>query len=793
MLHDVRHALRGLRKAPVFTMVAVLSLALGIGANTALFNLMDAGMLKSLPVSHPEELLQVGMSTGGGISNPVWEQIRDRQDVFSGLFAWGRWAFNLAPGGEIRPVNGYFVAGQFFETLGVRAALGRTLAPADDRRGCAGGAVLSYGFWQREYGGATTIIGKAISINSHPIEVVGVADRRFTGVDVGSSVDIMVPLCAEKIIQAESSLLDVNTIPGWLRLIGRPKPGASPAQVTGRLNIIAPEVFKATVPRNRHPDEQAQYLRNTLDTEPAGNGISYVRSQYRQALVVLLAIAGVVLLIACANIANLLLARGAARRREIFIRTALGAGRGRLIRQLLTESLLLSAMGATAGIVIARWSARLLAAYLDIFLDLSLDARVLVFAAGAAALTTLLFGLAPAWQTTGPIVRARSGLGKLLATAQIALSLLLLIGAGLMLSTFRNLANLDPGFDRGQVLLAVVDLRNSRYPPERRDAAYREILERLQTMTTVRSASASGVTPICGCMWKTELDIEGAPVVYQNRVSERYFDTLGMTVVAGRDFDAHDSSASPHVAVINQALARKYFGEKNPIGQRYRPRDGNRLGEAIEIIGIVTDARYGGLREPVPPTVYTPLAQAPTIPPRTNLEIRASGRPPAALVADVKAVIAAIDTGISLEFTTLSAQVDRSLDRERLLAALSALFGGLALVLATIGLYGVIACNVARRRSEIGIRMALGAQPSGILKMVLQDTAALLVIGLAAGLIAALATTRLLARFLYGLSANDPGTIAAAVSVIAAAAFAAGYIPARRAAKLDPMSALRAD
>jgi predicted permease len=294
-------------------------------------------------------------------------------------------------------------------------------------------------------------------------------------------------------------------------------------------------------------------------------------------------------------------------------------------------------------------------------------------------------------------------------------------------------------------------------------------------------------------MWKTELDIEGSPAVYQNRVSEDYFDTLGMTVLAGRDFDVRDSSASPHVAVINQALARKYFGDKNPIGRRYRPRDGNRLGDPIEIVGIVTDARYGGLREPVPPTVYTPLAQAPTIPPRTNLEIRVSGRPPAALVADVKAVIAAIDTGISLEFTTLSAQVDRSLDRERLLALLSALFGGLALLLAGMGLYGVIACDVARRRSEIGIRMALGARPSGILKMMLLETAALLVMGLAAGLIAAMATTRLLTKFLYGLSANDPATIVAAALVIAAAAFGAGYIPARRAANLDPMSALRAD
>jgi putative ABC transport system permease protein len=799
MLSDLRYAVRGLRAAPAFTAVAVLSLALGIGANTAIFSLVDAGMLRPLPVDRPEQLLQVTTTPGGGISNPVWEQIRDRQDVFSGLFAWGRWGFNLAAGGEVRSVHGYFVSGQFFDTLGVHAALGRTLTTADDRRGCPGGAVLSHAFWQREYGGSPAVLGRSISINSHPIEVVGVAERRFTGVDVGSSVEIMVPLCAEKIIQAESSLLDINTIPGWLRLLGRPKAGIPAAQVTARLNMIAPAVFQATVPRNKHSEEQQEYVRRTLDTEPAAGGISYVRSQYSQALTILMTIAAVVLLIACANIANLLLARGAARRREIAIRTALGAGRARLIRQLLTESLLLSFVGTAAGILVAHWSARLLVRYLDIYLDLTPDARVLAFTAAVAALTTLLFGLAPALRTTGPPVRGGSGLGKLLVTAQIALSLVLLIGAGLMLSTFRNLANLDPGFDREHVLLVTVDLRNGRYPPERRAAIYREMLENLRSsVPAARSAAASGVTPICGCMWTTVLAIDGYSAssradvtVYQNRVTPRYFETLGMALLAGRDFDARDLPGSGLVAIVNQTLARKYFGAENPIGRYYRPVAADRLTDPVQIVGVVADARYSSLRQPAPPTVYTPLAQNPAPSPRANFEIRAVGHPPAALVADVKSAIAAVDGRVSLEFTTLSAQVDESLERERLLAALSALFGVLALLLATIGLYGVIAYNVARRTSEIGMRMALGARPAGIMRMVLGDIAVLLGAGLLAGLAASGATTRLIASLLYGLTPNDPLTVGLAVAILAAATLAAGYIPAHRAARLDPVSALR--
>jgi predicted permease len=402
---DLRYAIRTLCSKPGFTAVAVLSLALGIGVNTVLFSLIDALILKSLPVSHPEELVQVTMGTGQYFSNPIWEQLRDRQDIFSGIFVYGRRLFNLAHGGEVRNIDGQYVSGQYFDTLGVRAVLGRTLASSDDRRGCAGTAVLSNGFWQREYGGRADILGNTISIDDHPFVIVGVTEPGFTGVEVGASVDVLVPLCAERIADSETSLfdtslLDMNFLPGWLQVMGRPKPGVSPSQLVARLRTLAPAVYRASLPDNWREEDRDAFLRHTLDAQPATNGLSYLRRQYRQSLLILMAVAVVVLLIACANVANLLLARGAARERELAIRIALGSGRGRLIRHLLTESLLLSVAGTALGIVFAKWATRLLVAFLDVSLDLTPDFRMLVFAAGVAVFAGLLFGMAPAWRTT---------------------------------------------------------------------------------------------------------------------------------------------------------------------------------------------------------------------------------------------------------------------------------------------------------------------------------------------------------------------------------------------------------
>lgn len=812
-LQDIRYALRALRGSPGFAAVAILSLALGIGANTAIFSLIDSVILKTLPVAHPDQLLQVTMGKDGSFTNPIWEQVRDRQDVFSGVFAYGGARFNLAAGGEARYAQGNYASGQFFDTLGLHALIGRTFSVADDKRGCPSTAVLSYGFWQRQYGGRVDVVGKNISLDNHPFEILGVLGQGFTGIDVGSEMDLYVPVCAEKVIHGEFTSLDQRSS-WWLRVIGRPKPGVSASQAQARLKILAPRVFEATVPKHWKADDQAEYRRRSFDTQPAANGLSFIRKQYRPALMVLMAIVGVVLLIACANVANLLLARSAARQREIAIRIALGSGRGRLVRQLLTESLVLSLSGAALGILFAQWGARLLVGFLSlgqnkVFLDLSVDLRVLAFTAGVSILTALLFGLAPAWRGTavnpqsamkangrGVIEGSKFGLGKALVVAQIALSLVLVVGAGLMLSTFFRLETLDPGFDREHVLLVDVDLRNGNYPQERRGAAMREMLEHLRALPGVLSASVSNMTPVSGSFWNENLEIEGYAskgrddtLVYFNEVSDRYFETLRTDLIAGRDFNNHDTPESPKAAVVNQTMAKKFFADRNPVGRRYRTQFGNEMGPWTEIVGVVKDSKYGSLREDILPTAFMAASQDAT-PMWYTFELRAAGLP-TGLIAGAKSAIAAVNRDVSLQFKTLALQVDESIARERLLASLSGFFGALALALSMIGLYGVMSYNIARRRNEIGIRMALGAEQSRVLRMVLREIAVLIAMGLAIGLIAAIGATRLVASFLYGTRANDPWTLSFAAGFLALVAALAGFVPARRASRLDPMNALR--
>lgn len=814
-LQDLRYAIRAVRSSPAFAAVAILSLALGIGANTAIFSLIDSVILKTLPVSRPEQLLQVTVGKDAYYTNPIWEQVRDRQDVFSGIFAFGGGRFNLAAGGEARYAEGNFVAGQFFETLGLRTVLGRTLTPADDKRGCPGTAVLSYGFWQKEYGGRADVVGKNISLDNHPFEILGVIAPGFTGVDVGRAIDLYAPVCAEKIIRGENSMLDRRSA-WWMRVIGRPKPGVPASQVTARLKTLAPAIFEATTPPDWKAEDQASYWTRTFETQPVSNGLSNVRKEYQQALMILMVITGLVLLIACANVANLLLARSAARQREIAIRMALGSGRGRLIRQLLTESLILSLTGAVLGILFAQWGTRLLVGFLSdgraiVFLDLSIDSRVLAFTAGVAILTALLFGLAPAWRGTrvnpqsamkansrGVIEGSKFGLGKALVVLQVALSLVLVVGAGLMLSTFFRLETLDAGFEREHILLASVDLRNGHYPRERRSAVYREMLERLRALPGVRSASASDLTPISGYAWNEDLQIEGYvskgredTLVWFNLVSDRYFETLGTDLIAGRDFNSHDTPESTKVAIVNQAVAKRFFAGQNPIGKRYRTEEGNKMGDWAEIVGIVKDAKYEGLREKVLPTAYVPVSQEAKPNQTLTFELRVAAGAPSALISAVKSAIADVNRDVSLQFKTLAVQVDESLARERLLATLSGFFGALALMLAMIGLYGVMSYNVARRRNEIGIRMALGAEQSRVLRMVLREVAILIVVGLAIGLATAIGTTRFVESFLYGMKPNDPWTLFLSAGVLALVAALAGFLPARRASRLDPMTALR--
>ncbi len=823
-LSDLRYALRGLRHSPGFASAAILSLALGIGANTAIFTLIDGLILKSLPVPHPEQLVQVtmGMQNYSGYTNPTWEHLRDRQDVFSGIFAYSRWGFNLASGGEAHIVNGVYVSGGYFQTLGVQPALGRTLAPSDDTQGCAARAVLTYGFWQREFGGRADVLGKTILVDRHPAEITGVTQPGFRGTEVGGSADVMVPLCAIELIgSGYPHMLETNFYPvGFLQVIGRLKNGVSATQATARLEVLAPQIYQAALDergleredgRQLGIEDRQRYLHRTFYAEPAANGLSHLRSEYQQALAILMAIVGVVLLIACANIANLLAARGAARQREMAIRMAVGSGRARLIRQLLTESLLLSASGTLLGMLLATWCSHALVRSLDASLDLTPDLRVFAFLTGVTVLAALLFGLAPAWRTTRVDLHsvmkqhahgAREGTkldaGRLLVTGQVALSLVLVVGAGLLLSTFHRLSSLDAGFDRNRVLLVTIDLRDGNYPRERWPALYQQILERLRAIPGVRSASLSSITPICHCRWASEVLVEGYTptsrddsLVSTNSVSDRYFETLGTSLLSGHDFDSRDQSASPKVAIISQSMAQRFFRTRSPLGKHFRIRDGDLTSGPMEIIGIVKDARYGSLRENPAPFVFLPWSQSGAAGPLTSFALRPAGGLPASLVPGAKSAIAEVNRDLGIQFQTLAARVEDSIARERLLAALSGFFGALALVLASIGLYGVTAYGVARRRSEIAIRSALGAHPSRILCMVLGEVAILTAAGLVIGATAALAATRLLSSFLYGVESSDHWTLSLAAALLALVATLAGSLPALRAARLSPMTALR--
>jgi putative ABC transport system permease protein len=816
---DLRSGLRTFRKNPGFAAIMILTLALGIGANTAIFSLINAVMLRSLPVSHPEQLLQVRSDADRNyFSNPLWEQLRDRQDVFSGLFAYRETRFNLTgQGGEAHYSDGDWVSGDFFSALGVGAAIGRTFTAIDDRRGCAPVAILGYDFWQAQYGGDPSILGRSISLDGHPFQILGVARAGFSGIDVGRAVEIYAPICSETIVRGADSMLDLRDV-GFLSVIGRPKPGVPAAQVAARLKTLAPPIFEATIPMGDLPKDQREYAARSLETVPASNGTSYWRAQYRDPLLILMAVVALLLLIACANVANLQLARATARQREIAVRTALGAGRWRLMRQLLVESALFAAAGAALGALFAQWSSPLLVGFLStadvrVFLDLAIDARVLAFTAGVSAAAVLLFGLAPAWRGTrvDPQIAMKAGargiaeghsrfnLGKALVSAQVAVSLVLVVGAALLLSTFWNLAMLDAGFDRDRVLTVNANLRNARYPKERLLPLFEEMRQQFASIPGVLSASFSFTTPLRGVAVSIPIEVEGGSTqspgdsqMRANWVSPGYFETLGTPLLAGRDFDRRDAAGSAKVSIINQTAARKYFHMANPVGRYYRTnyRTGDPVkDQLVQVVGIVKDARYNRLREKQPPISYFPIAQDP-VGPSATFELRTAGQP-ANLAPAARGAMEQVNPAIVLQFRTLAVQVSDSLSRERLLATLSAFFGGLALLLAAIGLYGVISHNMARRRSEIGIRMALGAQRARVLQMMMKDVTLVVGIGLAVGLGASLAVTRYIASFLYGVTAMDARTLAGAVIFFGAVAAIAGFVPARRASRLDPMVALR--
>ena len=824
-LQDVRYGLRQLRRSPGFAVVGLLSLALGIGANTATFQLLDAVRLRMLPVENPQQLAEVHLTNRRGrvgsffnwhamLTYAIWEQLRANHEPFSGVVAFAPDDLNLAPRGEVHLVRGIWVSGDFFNVLGVQPLLGRVFNTADDQRGCGSGAgtVVSYAFWQRELGGEASAIGRKLTIDYHPVEVLGVTPASFFGLDVGRSFDVALPICSQPVLGGEDNYLDTK-YDWWLTVMGRLKPGWTLEKATAYLGSVSPGIFEATLPPAYTAEHAKKYLAFKLAAYPAGSGISSLREGASDPLGLLLAITGLVLLIACANLANLMLARASAREREIAVRLALGALRRRLVRQLLAESLLLAVAGGGAGLLLAGGLAKLLASFLStretqVFLTVSPDWRVLAFTAAVAMMATVLFGLAPALRVTrvapGEAMKAggrgltpdrqRFGLRRALVISQVAFSLVLIVGALLFTRSLRNLLTVDLGFRRTGILITELDLTQLHLPVERRFVFDRQMLDQIRSTPGVDSAAAAAIVPTSGnssnrTVWMDGSDSLQAKGPWFNWVSPEYFKTMETPLLAGRDFNDRDTPNSPKVAIVNEAFVRQFANGANPVAKRLWQKA--ELGQpqiVYEIVGLVKNTKYQDLREDFPPLVYVPIAQGTD--PDQPILIR-SRVPLSDLTSRVKQTIFETSPDISIQFKTMQNMIHDELVGDRLMATLSGFFGALAALLAVVGLYGVMSYMVVRRTNEIGIRMTLGAGRGEITRMILREAGVLLSVGFGVGLVLALAGGRAVGSVLFGLKPYDPLTLAAAAALLAVVAVAASYLPARRATKVDPMVALR--
>jgi predicted permease len=835
-MNELKYSFRVLIKNPAFTAMAVLSLALGIGANAAIFSLLDAVLLKTLPVRDPGQLvfLENGQSQAkrsSNISYRGFEQLRSQKQIVSDLcfFSFAT-RLNAAINGNAEVVEGQLVSGSFFSTLGVAGAAGRMFTDADDSEANPTAvAVISHGYWKRRFGASSLAIGQSIAVNNRPFTIVGVAPAEFFGVVVGSAPDVFLPSTSGAQILPRRIGLREGSLPF---VLARLRDGVTERQAQPLLALSVQQAALAELGPDASAEKREAIQQRQLRLLPAGQGINVLRQRFSKPLRLLMAIVGLVLLIACANVANLLLARAAAREKEIALRVALGASRWRLMRQLLTESLLLALIGGALGLLLASWSTSLLLSVISsgrtpvtagapLAINATLDLRILGFTAAVSLVAALVFGLAPAWRATRldltPSLKSpragnssRFDWGRTLVVAQVALSLTLLIGAGLFIRTLATLRSLDIGFKRENVLVFNVDPQLIHYERKQIADLYKQMLERVRNIPGVESVTLARQGLLSGGGTQGSIRVPGfAPPPQENsatrvggeveldmpyfaQVGPDFCRTLGMEILRGRDVSVQDNETAPKVAVVNEAFARYYFNGQDPIGRRF-DRGPNEGGE-VEIIGLVKDAKATSLREQTPRTFYVPFLQDPSSWRETSFQIRTASDP-VNLAGVVRREMQSIEPNLPLfRVRTLESQVDESLGQERLVATLAGLFGVLALLLACAGLYGVLSYSVSRRTQEIGIRMALGADRRDVLLMVLRQGMACALVGIIVGLVSAFVLTRYLeslSTLLFGVKATDPLTYAVTALLLGAVALLACLVPARRATKVRPLVALR--
>jgi len=812
---DIRYGLRTMIANPGFSLVAILSLALGIGANTAIFQLLNAVRLRSLPVQNPHELAQIqivggnhGMGLNDGpdfpLTRPMWEEIRRDHSPFSGVFAWGEQGVAVGEGKDFQEVPGIMVEGDFFGVLGVEPWRGRLLTSEDEQVCPESVAVVSYSFWQSKLGGREIGSNTKLFIDGQFRQIVGVTPPSFLGLDVGKRFDIAMAECKPKQLSRNSFEESV---------MGRLKPGWTLAAASAQLEGMSAGIMAATEITGYDANTVQRYRQFKLAAYPASHGVSDLRRAYDSSLTLLLAITGLVLLIACANLANLMLARASTREREIAVRLALGAARTRVLRQLLVESFLLAAIGAALGVGLAELLSRALVLSLDtqgdrVTLMTGIDWRVLLFAATMTILTCIVFGLAPSFRASAadPVTAMRSGgrgmtagrgrfsFQRAMVVTQISVSLVLLVGALLFVRSFRNLMTLNPGMREEGITVAFIGFQKSNISRDHLEEFQRELTNEVRSIPGVLTAANTTHVPLIGGSWGHGITIGkmegGASFTW---ASPEYFDTMGIPLVRGRGFTDTDTMASQRVCVVNQTFVRRFSNGIDPIGRTLRTHPEPGYPSTIyQIIGVMADSKYENLRDETPPLVIAPSTQFPDPRPGTAMLVRSS-LPPEVVADSIKLRLGEKHPEVTVYATSFQQRIQSRLLRERLMAMLSGFFGFLAALLGMLGLYGVISYLVAQRRNEIGIRVALGAGSGEVVRMVMREAGILLTIGVVVGAVLSLIAGRTAESLLFGLKSSDPLTLAAAIGLLAAIGALASFIPARRASRLDPMTALRSD